>query len=80
MATITVKDIPDDLYAALKAAAAANRRSINREIIHSIELAVRSRPATAEELIESARRLRRRVGPLPVDEAALTAAKREARP
>jgi plasmid stability protein len=79
MATITVKDIPDDLYAALKAAAAANRRSINREIIHSIETAVRSRPATTEELIDSARRLRARIGPLPVDEESLAAAKRQGR-
>jgi len=77
MATITVKDIPDDLYAALKAAAASNRRSINQEIIHSIELMVRSRPANAEELVDSARRLRARLGPLPVDEASLTAAKRQ---
>jgi plasmid stability protein len=80
MATITVKDIPDDLYAALKAAAAANRRSINREIIHSIEVTVRSRSATAEELIESARRLRSRVGSLPVDEESLAAAKQSGRP
>jgi hypothetical protein len=79
MTSITVKDIPDDLYAALKAAAVANRRSINREIIHSIELAVRSRPANAETLVDSARRLRARLGPLPVDEAELTAAKREGR-
>ncbi len=77
MTTFTVKDIPDDLYAALKAAAATNRRSINREVIHAIELAVRSRPATAEELIDSARRLRARLGPLPVDEESLTIAKRQ---
>ena len=29
MATMTIKNMPDDLYAALKETAAANRRSLN---------------------------------------------------
>jgi len=33
MATVTVENIPDELYERLKASARANRRSINSEII-----------------------------------------------
>ena len=51
MATITVKDIPDELYRRLKTAAASNRRSINREIISRIEQSLRSRRVTAEQIL-----------------------------
>jgi len=40
MKTITIKNIPDDVYESLKQAAAENRRSINREIIVCIEESV----------------------------------------
>ena len=40
MATITVKNIPDELYERLKCVAEINRRSINSEIIVCIENAV----------------------------------------
>lgn len=40
MASITVKNIPDDLYKRLKQRAAANHRSINSEIIVCIEQVV----------------------------------------
>lgn len=49
MATITIKGIPDDLYEDLKRQAAANRRSVNSEVIMLIERACRSyRPDVAE--------------------------------
>jgi plasmid stability protein len=41
MPTITVKNIPTELYELLKQSAAANRRSINSEILTCIERAVR---------------------------------------
>ena len=40
MATMTIKNIPDELYEELKQRAAANRRSINNEVIVLIERAV----------------------------------------
>jgi len=58
MVTITVNNIPDDLYADLKRAAANNRRSINSEIIVSIEQAVRSTRTDPDELLEKIRVLR----------------------
>jgi antitoxin FitA len=43
MATITVKNIPDDLYQKLKNTASSNHRSVNNEVINCIENMVRSR-------------------------------------
>lgn len=58
MATITIKNIPDDLYAELKLVAAHNRRSVNSEVIISIERAVRSSRIEPDELLEKIRVLR----------------------
>ncbi len=58
MATVTVKNIPDELYERLKGVAETNRRSINSEIIVCIENAVTSRRINSEEMLEHARRLR----------------------
>jgi len=58
MATVTVKNIPDELYERLKTVAEINRRSINSEIIVCIENAVMSRRINPDEVLENARRLR----------------------
>lgn len=58
MATFTVKNIPDELYARLKSVAEINRRSINSEIIMCIEHAVVSRQIDPETILENARQLR----------------------
>ena len=50
MATLTIKNVPDTLYAALKATAAANRRSINAEAIRSLETVLVGRRPTLEEI------------------------------
>ncbi len=68
MATITVKDIPDELYEALKKKAAAHHRSINREIIHYIEQAVGRREIDAEEILVEVRRLGEKIGPMPTSQ------------
>ena len=79
MATITVKNIPDDLYRRLKAAAESNRRSINGEIISRIEESLRSRRVAVEPLLSRVSRLQQSYGgrSLPMEE--LDAAKREGR-
>jgi plasmid stability protein len=58
MASITIKNIPDSIYERLKKHAAANRRSLNSEIIHLIEQAVTSQPVDPEVILERARQLR----------------------
>ena len=58
MATVTVKNIPDELYDRLKSVAEINRRSINSEIIMCIENTVISRRINRDEVLENARQLR----------------------
>ncbi len=59
MPSITVKNIPSDLYERLKQSAAENRRSINSEIIVCIERAVQSyRHKNVDDLLAKARRVR----------------------
>jgi antitoxin FitA len=45
MATLTIKNLPDALYAQLKARAAEHRRSINSEAILAVERALTESPA-----------------------------------
>ena len=64
--TITVKNIPADVYEWLKQSAEANRRSINSEVIVCIERAVRSRRIRTEEILARARKLREMTGDYPI--------------
>ncbi len=43
MASLTLKNLPDDLLRALRALADKDRRSLTREIIHLLESALRGR-------------------------------------
>ena len=60
MATITVKNIPDDVYARLKAQAKHNQRSVNSEIIALMERATIAyhTDADAEGILADAKALR----------------------
>lgn len=80
MATVTVKNIPDELYEKLKADAEINRRSINSQIIVCIENAVGTRPIDVTETLDHARRLRRLTEERPIDDAAFNQAKADGRP
>jgi plasmid stability protein len=80
MATLTVKNIPDDLLELLRGAASAHRRSLNSEILITLERALAPRPRDPEELLAQVRDLRRRAHHEPLTLAALDAARREGRP
>jgi len=56
--TLTLKGIPDDLYARLKGAAEAHRRSLNNETIAILETALMPMKATHSERIARARAVR----------------------
>jgi len=60
MATITLKNIPDDLHHRLKERAARHRRSLNGEILATLETAVRSEPVDPRSFIARIRDLRPR--------------------
>ena len=75
MPTITVKNIPDNLYEHLKQTASVNHRSINSEIIVCIERALRSQKISAEATLTRARQLRERTSKRPLSDVEFTKAK-----
>jgi plasmid stability protein len=79
MATLTVKNIPDDLYDQLRRSATEARRSLNSEILYRLEASVRSRRLDPEEVLARARAVRKTVGH-PVTEEDLRRARSEGRP
>lgn len=79
MATVTFKNIPDDLYEQLKQAANAHHRSVNSELIHCLEKTFKPTPVSAAELAEKALALRSRVAAERLDIDEINAAKNEGR-
>jgi|GEM_PF-636730 len=49
MATMTLKDVPDELREALKKRAERNRRSLNQELLYCLERFVGIVPASQDE-------------------------------
>ncbi len=80
MPTLTIKNIPDDLYKQLKRYAEINRRSLNSEVISCIERAVRSNKVHPEEYLERARRLRERTKRYSISDEEFNEAKVAGRP
>ena len=68
MPNITVKNIPDDLYEELKRSAKINRRSINQEIIMCIESNVQHKFESPAQVLEKARKLRKKTAGSPISE------------
>ena len=79
MASITVKNIPEDIYERLKQSAKANRRSINSEIIVLIEDAVKSRKIAPEDLLVRERQLREKTADYTITDDEFTLAKQAGR-
>ena len=52
MATITVKNIPNELYEKLKATASLDRRSVNNQVIYCIENMIQSKKINPKEFID----------------------------
>lgn len=59
--TLTLKNIPDELYDRLKAAAALNKRSINSEALICLETVLAPGRYTVNERIRRARALREQI-------------------
>ena len=60
MATITIKNIPEQTYSALKQLATSHRRSINSEIIYLIEKFTGSTKVSPGDHLVMARNLRKK--------------------
>ena len=81
MATLTLKNVPENLVEQLKEEAKQNRRSLNQEAVSRLELSVLLRKRSAEETIVALRRLHRQLGSRPIlTDALIDRAKREGRP
>lgn len=80
MTTITLKNVPDDLYERLKRQAKARRRSVNSEAIHCLETVLGPRRITAEDRLERIRGARPRIDPQAVSPDDVLAAIDEGRP
>lgn len=80
MAAITIKNIPDDLYAHLKQAANAHHRSINSEVIYCLERVLLPSKASPAERLNAARTLRSRAAAKLLGADEIEDAKRDGRP
>ena len=80
MATMTLKNVPDDLYARLKERAERHRRILNSEAIHCLESALGSERVDPRSLLARARALRERSADLFVTERELRDARDAGRP
>jgi plasmid stability protein len=77
---ITVKNIPDELYERLKEAAESHHRSINSELIYTLQNALMPQQIDKEHFLANARRLRESIDMEPVTQEELDRFKNEGRP
>lgn len=80
MKTVTVKNIPDEVYELLQQSAEANRRSVNSEIIVCIERQVSSSRRNISGILQQARALRALTDAAPITQSEFDAAKAAGRP
>lgn len=80
MATLTVKNIPEDLYEKLKQRAKSHSRSVNKEIIVCIQGAVESQRVEPEIFLARVEALHRQLTAPPLTDKMLREARREGRP
>jgi len=80
MASVTIKNIPDELYEQLKESANAHHRSINSELIVCLERVLMPAKVSAAERLATAKELRDRVNVKRIDVSELDVAKRTGRP
>ena len=79
-ATITLKNIPDDVYKRLKFSADTHRRSLNGEAIVCLETVLFPKKIAASERLTRARELRSGLLPAKFKARDIDALKREGRP
>ncbi|MBI4540132.1 MAG: Arc family DNA-binding protein [Gemmatimonadetes bacterium] len=79
MATITIKNVPEELYERLKRDALRNRRSMNREAIACLERALGAERVEPERFLAEAGVIRERLGGVYVTEKELARFRREGR-
>jgi plasmid stability protein len=79
MPALTIKNIPDDLYARLKESAQVHRRSLNSEILYCVERTLVPYKVDVSEHIFYARKIREITAEYPLTDELLSAAKNDGR-
>jgi antitoxin FitA len=80
MPTMTIKNIPDDLYEKLKRRAEEHGRSMNNEVIFCLKHAVQGGRVDPEAFLARVDALQQRMSLPPLTDELLRAAKEEGRP
>ena len=81
MATVTLKNVPEDLVRMLKEEAKQNRRSLNQEALARLEGSLAAPRRSGGATVTALRRLHKRLAGLPpLTDAFLNRAKNEGRP
>jgi plasmid stability protein len=65
MATVTLKNVPEELVQMLKGEAKQNRRSLNQEALARLEASLTSPRRSAGDTVKALRRLHKRLAGLP---------------
>ncbi len=79
MATLTIKNIPDEIYNQLKQQAILHRRSLNKEVIISLEQALHKKQINPNVIMTKARKLRAKTTKFHLTEKILKTAKDKGR-
>lgn len=79
MSTITLKNVPEQIHEVLKSRAKEHRRSLNREIICSLEKMLSIGVSDAEQILGDARVVRESMGDAYLTQRELKAMKEEGR-
>ncbi|HPA52707.1 MAG TPA: Arc family DNA-binding protein [Thermoanaerobaculia bacterium] len=79
MPSLTIRDIPEDLHEKLKADAAAQGRSLNKEILIRLRLSTEPRKPPVDELLRRARENRERMPGVWITNEVINRAKRRGR-
>jgi len=80
MPSLTVKNIPDDVYQRLKENASRHRRSLNSEVIVSLERITRARPVEVKKTLARIDELRKSIHIPSLTEEFLAEARHTGRP
>jgi len=80
MPALTIKNIPNNLYDALKSGSQENYRSINSEVLVCLERALLPKRITARERLGEIQRLRATIAPGTITVDEITRAINEGRP
>jgi plasmid stability protein len=79
-ATLTLKNIPDEIYDRLKAAAETHRRSLNGEVIVCLETVLAPTRVLVSERLARARQLRTELAPAKFRARDIDTLKKQGRP